>query len=206
VSGGLSGTPVFFGSVEIEAMVLNINAKNLFEGRFYVLYARITKFEYLSGIGQYDVVVLLVLEGTFEMGRLVAKLMAAYQVALNEQFDGIVERGPGNAVFFVFHPHIERFNIEMSGIIVDLTQNGKAFRRLSVVVFDEIGRKNVPDGVLNGIHVDANLRLRQIATSPRFLTRANKPKVSRLCKQDNWATDTCYICNNFEKKNFELTA
>ena len=57
--------------------MVDFNAKDFFQRRFYALNARITELKYLITIGKNNVVVLLVLKRALVMCRVLAKLMLA---------------------------------------------------------------------------------------------------------------------------------
>ena len=70
--------------------MVDFNAKDFFQRRFYALNARITELKYLIAIGKNNVVVLLVLKRALVMCRVLTKLMLANQIAINQKLDGIV--------------------------------------------------------------------------------------------------------------------
>lgn len=72
--------------------MFNFDLEQLLECSLYALYTGITELQYLLGIGQNNVVVLLVLIGALIMRSGLTELMLAHETAVNQQFHGIVER------------------------------------------------------------------------------------------------------------------
>lgn len=73
---------------------------------------------------------------------LLAKLIFPNQVAIHEQFNGIVQSGTRNTVFLNFHSGIQRFNIKVSVEIINFSENSKSLRRFSVAIFLQVSSKN----------------------------------------------------------------
>ena len=75
-----------------------------------------------------DAIALLILR------HLIAKLVFADEVAINEQIDGIVQCGAAHAVPLGGHVCEQCIDVEMAGIGINLSQNGEALRRFSMAV------------------------------------------------------------------------
>ena len=91
-----------------------------------------------------DAVTLLVL------GHFFAKLMLADQIAIDEQVHRVVQRRAAHPVFALGHVSVERFDVEVAVVRVDLLQDGKALGRLAVPVLFEVGPEQVADLVSDG--------------------------------------------------------
>ena len=121
-------------------MILNFDVKNLLNGFFYGLYARVAKLQHFAGICKYYVVVLFVKKRLFVMGLVLPELMLAHQGAFQQQFYGIVKRGAAYTVVFVFHFNVEAFYIKMFLAIINFLEYGVTLRCFSVaVVFQKFG-------------------------------------------------------------------
>jgi hypothetical protein len=59
-------------------------------------------------------IMLAALISTFKLRNILSELMLDHKVAVEEQFDCIIERCPANPVVLVFHENIERFNVKMT--------------------------------------------------------------------------------------------
>ena len=94
-------------------MVLYLEFEQTAHHALNLLYARIAKLHDFTTVDTDDVVVLFIAVRLFELGHILPKLVLGYQVARYEQFEGIINGGPANAVFFIFHVDIQRFHIKM---------------------------------------------------------------------------------------------
>ena len=128
--------------------MVDFNAKDFFQRRFYALNARITELKYLIAICKNNVVVLLVLKRALVMCRVLAKLMLANQATINQKLDGIVQRGPRHSVLLVFHPRIQHLHIEVPAYLVDLSKNSKTLGCFPMLVHLEITGEDVLNAVL----------------------------------------------------------
>ena len=88
-------------------MVVYFNIEYFLNCFFYVLDPRITKFLYLSGICEDDMIVLAIKIGLFILGLVFAKLVFSNQSTLQKEFDGVVECCPAYPVIFVFHGDVQ---------------------------------------------------------------------------------------------------
>ncbi len=80
-----------------------------------------------------DPIALLVLR------HLIAKLVLAHQIAIDEQVHGVVKSSATDAMPLRGHVREQRIDVEVALVRVDLTENGKALRRLAVTVLLEVG-------------------------------------------------------------------
>lgn len=94
----------------------------------------IAKFQDFIAVREDNMVVLLILESPFKQSAGLTKLMFADKITIDQQIDGIVERCPGNPVLFVFHAHIQGFDVEMPAVIINFSKNSKPFRCFPVFV------------------------------------------------------------------------
>lgn len=109
-----------------------------------LLNAGVAKFKYFLTILADQVIMLPVLVRLLELC-LLAELMPRNQVTDQQQLDGIIQRGSAHPVLLVFHRHIQRFDIEVTVVRIDLIQNGEAFRCFPVPVLLKVVRKDLPD-------------------------------------------------------------
>ena len=79
-------------------MVVYFNIEYFLNCFFYILDSGITKFLYLSGICEDDMIVLAIKIGLFILGLVFAKLVFSHQSTLQKEFDGVVECCPAYPV------------------------------------------------------------------------------------------------------------
>jgi len=121
-------------------MVMNFNTKNFFDGFLYALNARVAKLNHFAGIGHNDVVMLLVKIRFFVMALVLAKLVAPYQAAFQQEFYSVIQRGAAYTVVFIFHFDVQRFYIKMLLAVVYFLQYCIALRSFPVAfVFQKFG-------------------------------------------------------------------
>ena len=128
--------------------MLHFYTEDLFDCCFDILDAWITELNHFTGIGNDHVVVLLGSMRFFKLRDVLPELVFAHQITSQQQFDGVVQCGTGNAVILVLHLNVQGFDIEMSFVIVDFRKDGKTFRRFSVPVLLQISGKNIPNRTL----------------------------------------------------------
>ena len=123
-------------------MIGDVELKD-FAGHFLdLLNARIAKFKNAFTIRADQMIVLLVFKCFFELRQIFTKLMLGNEVAIQKQFDGIVQRGPAHPVFFVFHVYIQALDIKVPAAAVNFIENGKALGSFPVFfLFQIIGKK-----------------------------------------------------------------
>lgn len=105
--------------------------------------ALVVKLHHLAVVEADKVVVFLEFERPLKLCAVVAKLVFGYQVAIQQQFDGIVKGGPANAVFIVFHPDVKRLDVEMPLGVVNFLEYGVALGRFPVSFTFKIFRKDL---------------------------------------------------------------
>lgn len=88
---------------EIKRMRRNRKIQNISHHTLYLLNTRITEFEYMITVPADEVIVLTEGIGFFKAGNVLAKLMAGDQVAVEEEFDGVVDRRTTHAVALRLH-------------------------------------------------------------------------------------------------------
>ena len=71
-------------------MVQNLDVEYLFQCGLDTLNTGVTEFQYLIAVGEDNMIMLLVLKSTLIMGGILAKLMLANQVAINEELYRVV--------------------------------------------------------------------------------------------------------------------
>ena len=82
--------------------------------------------------------------GFFELCIVRSKLMLGYKSTVEQQFDGIVQCCPADPVLMIFHPDVQRFNIEMPFRCKDFLQDCVPLRSFPVCVFFQVLGKNFP--------------------------------------------------------------
>jgi hypothetical protein len=128
--------------VKIERMIRDGKLK-YFTGHFLdLLDTRIAKFKYALAIRADEMIVLFVFEGFLELGQVFTKLVFRNEVAIQKQFDGVVQGGTAHPVFFVLHVNIQALNIEVAGAAVNFIENGKTLGSFPVFfLFQIIGEQ-----------------------------------------------------------------
>jgi len=98
------------------------------------LNARVAKFKHLAAIRTNQVVVLLKFKRLLELCHIPAKLVLGNQVGFDKQLYGVVQCGPADPVFVVFHLNVQRLYIKMTVAVVYLLENGKALGCFAVTL------------------------------------------------------------------------
>lgn len=101
-------------------MVVDGKSKNFFNGLLDGLHAWVAKFDYFASICVDEMVVLFGAVRFFKLRHVATKLMFAHQIAGNQKFDCVVERGPAYSVFLILHFEVQSFDVEMSVVLVNL--------------------------------------------------------------------------------------
>ena len=79
-----------------------------------LIYPGITKFDHISGLHIYKVIMLHTVVCFFKLRNISAELMLNNQAAIQQELNGVVKRGAANTVILVLHKDIERFDIKMT--------------------------------------------------------------------------------------------
>jgi len=124
-------------------MVHYLNVKDFLYRLLDIFNPRVTKLQDLTRIRADDVIVLLVLVRLLKLGGILSELVFSNEVAGNQQVYRIVKRGTAYAVVLIFHLNVERFDVKMTVIIVNLIQYRETLRGFAVAIFLEVGRKNL---------------------------------------------------------------
>ena len=128
--------------VEVQRMVFYGVVKKNTHVAADLLNTRVAKLFYPATFDANEVVVLLITVRPLKLGHVFAKLMLGYEVASQQQVEGVVHRSPAHPVVAVFHLDVKRFHIKMVVTRINLLQNSEALRGFAVTMFFEIGRKN----------------------------------------------------------------
>ncbi len=134
-------------SVKCKGMRGNSNSQQFFNRILNFLQTGITKLKNAAILDVDKVVVLFEFKGTLILGAVVAKLVLGYQVAILEQFYGVIESSTANPVLVVLHLNVEGLNVEVAFGCINLSQNSKAFRRFAVLVAFKILGKDLFYGI-----------------------------------------------------------
>jgi hypothetical protein len=88
-------------------------------------------------------VVLFEFKGTLILGAIVPKLVLGYQVAILQQFNGVIERSTAHPVLVILHLDVEGLYIEVAFGCINLPQNSEALRCFAVLVAFKILGKDL---------------------------------------------------------------
>lgn len=110
---------------------------------FDLLNTGVTKLKYFSTINADQVVMLFVPVGFFVLCQVFTKLVLFNQIAIYQQFQGIVNGSSANAVILVLHMDIKRLGIKMICPLVNFFQNGKTLRGFPETIVLKMTRKNI---------------------------------------------------------------
>jgi hypothetical protein len=146
---GPGGGAILAQTVKGKGTVADIEAQEVFHRILDLLQAGVTKLQHLAALRADQVVVLTVLEGLLKLGHILPELVLDHQVAVQQQFDRVVQGGPAHPVFVVFHFDVEGLHIEMAIGQVNFPQDGKPFWRFAVTIAFQIRRKNAFYGFKN---------------------------------------------------------
>jgi hypothetical protein len=130
-------------AVKVEGMVGYFEFEQLTHHIFNLLDAGVAKFEHLTAIFAYKMVVLFVTIRLFVKCQVFAELVPFDQVATDKQIEGVIHRSPADPVTLVFHVNVQSLSVEMVVAAVDFFQNGVTFRRFTKAVLLKVGRKNL---------------------------------------------------------------
>ena len=100
---------------------------------FNLLNARITKFHDFAAVGAYNMIVLSAAVCTFIARKIATKLVTRYEVAIDEQLEGIVHGSSADAIALRLHVYVERLSIEVVGSSIDFFKNCKAFGGFALI-------------------------------------------------------------------------
>ena len=89
--------------VNVQIVVQDLDVKQLLQCGLDLLDTRVTKLKHFAGVGEDDVVVLLDPITLLVLRNLVAKLVFADEVAIDEQINGIVESRTTDAILVGGH-------------------------------------------------------------------------------------------------------
>ena len=103
----------------------NLHAQLFLDGALDFKQARVAKFHDLFCLNVDEMVVLAEFVRALVLRAVVPKLVLDDQSAVQQQFDGVVQRGAADAVFVVFHLVVERVDVEMPVGGINLLEDGK---------------------------------------------------------------------------------
>ena len=112
-------------------MMRDFNAKLFLDRTLDFKQSRVAKLHHRFRLDVDEMVVLAELVRPLILCAVVPKLVLDDQAAVQQQVDGIVERGAANAVLVVFHLVVERVDVEVPVVRVNLLEDGETLRRLS---------------------------------------------------------------------------
>ena len=93
---------------------------------------------HLAGVEVHKMVMLAEFVRAFVLGAVVSELVFDHQIAVQEQFDGVVQGGTAYTVLPVFHLVVELLDVEMPVSVIDLLQDGETLRSFAEIVVVEV--------------------------------------------------------------------
>jgi hypothetical protein len=150
---------ILAGAVKIEGVMADVIFHHIGYRFLDFMHPRIAVFINPAAGCANDVVVLFAQVGLFELGDVFAELVLDHEAAVEQQFHGIVKRGPADPVVLVFHVDIQLLDIEMAVAAVYLIEYRESFRGLPVAFPFYIFGENVSYRILDGraVHNFMNL-------------------------------------------------
>ena len=103
----------------------------------------IGKLLHLPAYFTHDMFVFPVIVRTFKLGDIITELVFYNQLTFQQQIYRIVQRGTTDPVIFILHEHVQGFYIKMSGMRINLIQNGVSFGRLAMSLLLQVSGKNL---------------------------------------------------------------
>ena len=107
-------------AVKSEGVISYLNVEEVLHRFLDFLHPGVAKFKDLSIFDRNKMIMLFELERPFKLGTIIPELMFGHQVAIKQQFYGIVKGSPAYTILVVLHPDVEGFNIEMPVGCIDL--------------------------------------------------------------------------------------
>lgn len=128
--------------------MMDLDVEQFFYGGFDLFDPRIAEFDNIAGIGADHVIVLAITVGFFELGDIVPELVFPDEARGQEKLHRVVKRCATHTVVFILHLDVERLNIKMTFLRINLGQDRKALRCFSVPVFFQKIAENIFNGFL----------------------------------------------------------
>lgn len=97
-----------------------LNTQSFFNSILDFLNTRITKLENITGCKIYKMIMLFEFVRLLKLSAIILELMLNNQIAIEQQFHGIVKSCPAHPVFVVFHLDIQGLDIKMTISKIDL--------------------------------------------------------------------------------------
>lgn len=130
-------------SVNIKGVVTRVEIIDLAGGLNDLLDPGIAEFNHIARFHIDQVIMLHAVVGLFKLRNIFSELVFDHQVAIQQQFDGVVQGGPTDPVIFILHEYIEGFNVKVTVPGIDLIKNSEPFGGLTVAPLFQILCKDV---------------------------------------------------------------
>lgn len=101
-------------SVDVERVVTGSEIVEFTCGPDNFINPRVAEFNDIARLQVNQVVVLHAVISLFELRYILTELVFHHQVAVQQQFNGVVERRPADPVVLVFHENIQGFYVKMT--------------------------------------------------------------------------------------------
>lgn len=134
-------------TIHVQRVSLYFHVENLGHHIPDALDARVTELEQMITLLADQMIVLPETVTPLVLGLLVSELMADYQITVNQQFQRIVYRGPGNGYLLLFQANKQLISVEVVCGIIDLFEDGQSLLRLPQVSFSEVVEVSSPNYV-----------------------------------------------------------
>ena len=129
--------------MKIQGMMRDIEVEQLLGCVLDLLNAWITELEHLSAIFADEVIVLREIVRWFEVRNILPELMLGNKLAVEQQIHRVVKRSAAYTIVLVFHLDVQRLNVEVILLIVDLVEYCESFGCFAVPVFLQVFGKDL---------------------------------------------------------------
>ena len=116
----------------------NFHAQLPFDGLLDLQQPRVAVLHHLASVEVHKMVILAEFVRAFVLGAVVSELVFDHQIAVQEQFDGVVQGGTAYTVLPIFHLVVEFLDVEMPVSVIDLLQDGETLRSFAEIVVVEV--------------------------------------------------------------------
>ena len=124
-------------------MMRNFKIQQLTHHGFDLLNSRVTKFNYFFTIHTNDMVMLFMTVAFFVLCQVFTELVLFNQIALYQQFQGVINRGAANIMCLFVQIMVEGIGLKVVVTGVYLIEDGKTLNGFAQVLLLQIGREDV---------------------------------------------------------------
>lgn len=111
-----------------------------------LLNTRIAEFVNIGTILTDQMIMLLIRICPFKLRLILSELMLGYKSAFEKQLDRVVQRCATYTILLVFHMNIQRLNVEVPALCVNLVENCESFGCFAVTLLTEMIGEEIPYG------------------------------------------------------------